>query len=1025
MSLQNYWPTKPNIFECIRTEAEELSEHTLLAVHEPMHLKKYDEKGTKDNATEDDLLKHFLKIERPIPIVAAAGMGKSHLIRWLHAKLKIQKVVIDEQWQIVRLPKNASLRQTLNSLLEGLEGEVFDQARKRIDQVGNALNAEEVADLFVTFISHRVKDIGLETSKHLKSLTQRPDNATYTALRERMSMSKLLPILITDILFKSQLLDGESCVYSIATRWIKGASDEDINNTEYELTLRDFEAMLDAIEIDNLALPARKVISDLRLDSDKEQRNKAVTMLNEAIGKATQTAFQQLFQFNNGNFQDLFKEIRIHLKKLGRTLVILVEDLAAISAIEDVLIDCLLEERQEELCVLRSVLAVTTGYQGYIRRQATIRSRALFEWHIEQGSDTQENIPKRIVDFCSRYINAARFGKHLLESHISLENNHDDIPIWEGDLSERESEELNAFGTSSIGIPLFPYNQQAINTLTKWYCIDQDKNVVFNPRTIINGILLNLLRDYRDEYLEKTFPQNFSIKESITRLNSEILNLGLVSPRKAQILSTIWGEGSSLKSIQESLNSNVALAFSMEDFAQKLSADTEVDIPDSPEGPTSGEVEVPSTIKVKDDVILKEVQLWFNREQPLSSGSANKIRTQLFEMIKNRQPSGWNGFENLSIFTNTHNKNVYECIFKQGQRYLFDLPFAGGNPQGENYTFCSEDDFVNEKTSLFYQRSALAILRYHSFNEKEETKDWNYPEGYDDFIYFTKFVEIWVPNAIKYMLKNIRGKYLVDSIAKHILLMKGLGIKSEGTLQSTLLKRSIHIVDSLKPAINEKYQEFREELLSHWDETQQMWLSLIQTSNVAIDNDIFNFAQKEAKKLNQELLTASQKKLKNESVYELKSDIHLMENHLIDCDNKDDFIKLLEDIKSIYKTILDMGLYPKDFVTRPTLSKDIKEVVDNCQWSDIQNSIKLLSAKDELTQLKILSSLDGYVIKNVCKVLKNWQQFNVNVLPKIMKVNDTSSTQQVDKINNEINASFTSIGLILNQLDEHVLEEVK
>jgi len=1024
MNLQSYWPTKENIFDCIKTEAEELSDHTLLSVHEPMHLKKYNEKGTKDNATENDLLKHFLKIERPIPIVASAGMGKSHLIRWLHAKLKIQKIVSDEKWQIVRLPKNASLRQTLNLLLEGLEGEIFEQARKRVDQVGSALNEQQVADLFVTFMSHRVKDIGDETAKYLQSLNARPDN--YAELRQRMSMSNLLPTLITDILFKSQLLNGDSCVFSIATRWIKGASDQEINETEYELTLKDFNTMLESIEIDNLALPARKVISDLRLDTDEDQRIKAVAMLNEAIGKATQTAFQQLFQFNSGNFQDLFKEIRRHLKSLDRTLVILVEDLAAISAIEDVLIDCLLEERQDDLCILRSVLAVTTGYQGYIRRQATIRSRAQFEWHIEQDSDNQENIPKRIVDFCSRYINAARFGKILLESKVNLEDQNDVLPIWECDLSESESEQLNAFGTSSVGVPLFPYNNQAINRLSEWYCIDQDNNIVFNPRDVINNVLLNLLRDHREDFLEQSFPQNLSIKKSFPTLNTEIQNLGLISPKKAQVLSTVWGGGGNLKSIQQSLNSNVALAFSIDDFAHKLSGDIEAQTNVAPDGPDVEQVDAPSPTQAKNNSILKEIQAWFNREQPLSSTPANDIRLQLFEIIKNYHPPGWSGFENLDIYpSGKKTVDVYTKIFKQGPRFLIKLPFAENNSPNCIYDFCSEADLKDDKKSLFFQRSALAILRYSTFNKNEETKDWNYPEGYDDFIYYLKFTEFWVPKAIEFMLKQIRVEYLVNSLAQHILLMKGLGIKSEGTLLNTLTQKYVHIKDNLKPAINEKYQEFRDELLYEWDTTQKAWLSLIRINNVAIDMDIFNAALKAANRINQETLPRHLKKLKDDSVRELEPSLNLIDCNLKDCENKEGFITLLEDIKLIYKAVSGMGIYPENLHSRATLNKDINALINNPQWGEIKNGIKLLSNQDESKQLGILSSLDGEVIKNVYKVLANWQIFNSKVLPNIEKINDTTSTQQVDKINKEIDASLTSIEIVLNQFCEHVLEDIK
>jgi hypothetical protein len=1022
MNLQNYWPTKENIFDCIKTEAEELSDHTLLSVHEPMHLKKYDEKGTKDNATENDLLQHFLKIERPIPIVASAGMGKSHLIRWLHTKLKVNKTVIDEKWQIVRLPKNASLRQTLNLLLENLEGDVFDQARDRIDQVGSALKESEVADLFVTFISHRIQDIADES---LISLREDRGN---TALRDKISISNSLPKLITDPHFKIQLLNKESPVYSIATRWIKGASDQEINNTEYEVTLENFESMLDEIEADDLSLPARNCINELRLSKeadDKDQRLKATMVLNEAIGKATQTAFQQLFQFNNGNFQDLFKEIRKHLKKLGRTLVVLVEDLAAISAIEDVLIDCLLEERQEELCVLRSVLAVTTGYHGYMRRQVTIRSRALFEWHIEQDSDNQDNIPRRIVDFCSRYINAARFGKYLLETKINLNNQEDITPIWECDLSESESEQLNAFGASSIGIPLFPYNKQAIQTLSQWYCIGQDGNVVFNPRDILNGVLLNLLRDYRGDFLDQSFPQNVSIKGNPNpTLSSEIAQLGLPSPRKAIVLSSIWSEGFDLKAVQKSLNRNVAEAFSMKDFAKILSSDIEISIADRPERPNPESDASNLNLIGKEDVYQKEIQHWFNGDAPISIEFAKRIRTQLLEMVENFQPSSWSGFENSAIFTDKSNKNVYECIFRRGNVYLIDLPYAENNPPGCVHYFCTESDFKDDKKSMFFQRAALAILRYHSYNKKEETKDWNYPEGYDDFIYYTKFAEFWVPNLRQVMLKNIRKNYLVESLAKQILLMKGLGLKNGKSLQNILLKKSIHIIDTLKPAINEKYQEFRSELISQWDNTQALWLSLIQINNVAFDDDIFNAAYKEAKKVEKELLTRTQKQLKNAAVLELKPSIILIQELLSDCANKDEFFELLEQVKSIYKSISDIGIYPNGFISRPTLSKDIKAVVDDCNWADVQNTIKLLSTKDELIQLDILSSLDGNLIRNISKVLNNWQQFRTHVLPNIMRINDTTSTNQVDKINKEINSSLESIEMTLNEFGECISESL-
>jgi len=1030
MSLESYWPTRNNILDCIKTEAEELSDHTLLAVHEPMHLTKSPQNDEPSKASEDEILNHLMEVERPIPIVGEAGVGKSHLIRWLHAKLKIQNVVIREKWKIVRLPKNSSLRQTLHLILKDLDGDIFEQARLKIDEVGDSLKEKEVADLFVAFMSHRVTDIALDTERELKSYSQRPDKDTYRAICERVSFAKNLPNLLNDVQFQLELLNESGCIYNIATRWIRGASDKKLYNTVYELSLDDFESMLEKIELDDLSLPARNAINALGL-GDHIQRQKAVNMINESIGAATQTAFQRLFQFNSGNFQDLFKQIRKHLKQLGRTLVVLVEDMAAISAIENVLIDCLLEERQEELCVLRSVIAVTRGYAGYERRKDTILSRARIEWKIEENNDSTQNIENRIVDFCSRYLNASRFGKSQLSDEIRLDQKNENLPVWKGELSEQDSENLNAFGESSLGIPLFPYNQSAIKKLAKWYCSNDDKEVVFNPRDVINEILLNLLRDHRDDFVLGQFPVNLSIKENRISLDSDINTVRLESPQQARVLSTVWSDGIDLKAVKKTLNSQLALAFSLNDFSQQLSSDIEVNVNEKPDAPSP---ESPISSKLfshKEDEVIKEVSNWFNGVEPISQISGNNLRKQLFNMVLNYRPSGWFGFDNSNVFGNKGNSNAFEYHLKQGQRYLIELPHSLHNPSGCQEYFCKEDDLKDDKTKIFFQRSAVAILRYFNNNKNEGTKNWNYKDGYEDFIYYTKFSEIWIPKIIKEAVKKIQKEYLVESVAKQILLMKGLGLKTNGNLQRTLIKKSSQIVNQLPPSINDKYKEFREALLSQWDVNQQIWMKIISFKKpldgcpAGIDNDNFKIAINKSKKLTQEVLSNGEKRLKNEAIQELKPNIELMNNHLHDCENKEEFINLLDKIKSIYKSILDMGLYPESFVSRETLNKDINELIKNCKWNDVQNSIKLLSVLDESKQLEILSSLDGGVIKNVCKVLKNWQQFNSNVLSKIEKINDTTSTKQVDKINKEINDSFSSIEGILNEFCEHVLEEVK
>ncbi|XRP04599.1 hypothetical protein ABC767_18655 [Enterobacter cloacae] len=91
MKMMEYWPSLPNIRQCIRTEAEELSDHTLLAVHEPARILRMNTDGSPlAYETEEQLLKHFLEVQRPLPIIGNTGVGKSHIIRWLDANLRLR-----------------------------------------------------------------------------------------------------------------------------------------------------------------------------------------------------------------------------------------------------------------------------------------------------------------------------------------------------------------------------------------------------------------------------------------------------------------------------------------------------------------------------------------------------------------------------------------------------------------------------------------------------------------------------------------------------------------------------------------------------------------------------------------------------------------------------------------------------------------------------------------------------------------------------------------------------------------------
>ena len=159
--LEEYWPDSRQIETCIRTEAEELSPFVLQVVHEPMHLIEVNITNGNERSiqvdAEEELLRHLKKHSRPIPILGDAGSGKSHLIRWIDVRLKNDLDTKD--WVVKRIPKSSSLRQVLEILLEGMQGAKFDLLRAKIQEVGERRSTEEVADLLLVFMSHRLKEL--------------------------------------------------------------------------------------------------------------------------------------------------------------------------------------------------------------------------------------------------------------------------------------------------------------------------------------------------------------------------------------------------------------------------------------------------------------------------------------------------------------------------------------------------------------------------------------------------------------------------------------------------------------------------------------------------------------------------------------------------------------------------------------------------------------------------------------------------------------------------------------------------
>ena len=595
MSIQHYWPSLNQIAACIHSEAEELSDALLLAVHNPMQLVTTTFSNTQPELkTEQNLLDHLLVTNRPMPIVGESGGGKSHLIRWLHAQLKFHPTAKQENWHIVRIPKNATMRQVLTLMLGDLQGEVFDSARKKIEDVGTKLSGELMQDIFFTFLCEALRNNALDCRDKAKQAQQNQDREALSLLKMQATFTKHLSTCFADPVFQQAFSAQDKPIANTIDRLIKSKSYAEVEEKNYAVTCDDFNFLTSyEFEFSDFNLLTKQAIEGLQLTSSDSKVTMAVEMTNQAVNAATKLIFNHLFQFSNGNFQDLFVEIRTALKADNRVLVILVEDLAAISAIDDVLIDSLLQEDTydgvQTLCPLKSVIATTDSNPTYFARRETILTRSGFEWRIPSDNDlrmvnvdVQPDI-EQVTAFCARYLNAARHGIEEIEAHFAKNDDLTALPVWLSDaaIEQHEKQALDDFGYCSLisnkgesqEIALFPFNATAIRKLAELKLYRKNgqgefNRTRFNPRAVIKEMLIPILRDNNTDFEQANYPSANFAKQHIDLANNSLREWVLRDVEKAYIervmgFVAVYGEGESHSDLRASLTNRQAEAFQL------------------------------------------------------------------------------------------------------------------------------------------------------------------------------------------------------------------------------------------------------------------------------------------------------------------------------------------------------------------------------------------------------------------------------------------------------------------------------
>lgn len=517
MPLINYWPTRDEINQCIKTEAESASDAVLLAVHQPMALLRRDEGSNKESeVTEHEMLSAFLTNDLPqgtliMPITGPSGAGKSHLIRWLHAQL-MRDDPTAERRHVIRIPKSASLRDVVELILEPLSSDdKFSDIRQRVSKAVAEVNPSEAA---ISFAGKLEISLNRLTARLLSDLKDEPGRSNRDELRNRANHAKNLPGFFNDSTLREHFI--ENVLAPIIERAVSGRNEYAVADDAF---LPQFQAEdLQVPEnirgkLGQASQPVQRYYQTNLNAKEGKGRQQAAAVLNEVIDESIQQVFQ-LDQATGGmTLEAIILRVRELLFEQGRELVLLVEDFVALSGIQQVLLKVCIQEAERDGVQVRSVMRTALALtDGYLVARDTVATRAKQEWVI-QPINGGNDVTERTVELIGSYLNAARWGlNRLSEQYLSSPRaSETDLTSWvsiysDEDLNPKESDALISFGCSAKGIPLFPYNRSAIEGLVERH-LRIGGELRYNPRRAINFILRDMLLAGRELFAKGQFPQ--------------------------------------------------------------------------------------------------------------------------------------------------------------------------------------------------------------------------------------------------------------------------------------------------------------------------------------------------------------------------------------------------------------------------------------------------------------------------------------------------------------------------------------
>ena len=776
---------KKRINQVLKIDSIDSSDSDFLATHVPFRKivvgTKSGDQFEETYKSEEDIYRDIFNNELTqnqhqfIIVEGSSGAGKSHFIRWLYAMLSTKEEK-DDVVLLIRRSDN-TLKGTIRQLLEIKEVKEISnkEAYERLIKANQAITESK----FKSTIYHQfIVEIENDTSEVLGNIKR-----------------KKLIALLNNSTFQERLMAAGGPIDRIYSKITSSSSDVDLDLIA-QFSKKDLTLDIDFInQLEDADKKAQDFADSLMEGDDDEFIQKITDYMNSFV----ETVIQTSAGIEPGDFQQIFKEIRQELKRKGKNLILLVEDITSFTGINQALLNALVtghtgSNAVDNLCKLVSVVGTTTQYYNQFRDN--YRDRITKQITIHDGVIGENR--NDLIQFVAKYLNAISLDSETLNEWVKTGAYSEDMPVHE----DSEHDHWDKFKLASgKQISLFPFTRNAIINL--YGAMSNHKTPRYILRDIVEPAVNEVLHDI------SSFPKfclgwHSSLPESVeNRIGNIVQSTQIAQEQKADYRKRLvtfmnfWTNKTldiTSNGCISGINTKIFFELDFGDFVSKLSSTATIKKMTNPV-PAPTEASYSSLITDNDSTIIVESEPQIEPVKP-----SNKVQFH----IDSKNQKEYDSFRANVISWHRDGGNLIRFVPIRDQ--ISNFVYNTINWQQEGIPLDSRNRFKDSIGGRLvgFERQDQALDRcIVVFDDTDETyqlllcfgkwlylgnKSWNFPDSASAIYFATSWLQ---RNKDKFVnaIRNVDKGSAVPAYIKAAMIEKVYKLIINGRIGETKLNQ--------------------------------------------------------------------------------------------------------------------------------------------------------------------------------------------------------------------------------------------